>query len=152
MIRFTPRTIFSWDFRLESEDHDASIEVNWLSEQGLILADGASFQVEKHGVFSGQWTMKSEGTEFAVAQKMTTLRRTFEISSPMGDLSLIPESLFSRRFRVECAGKIIARIRPEHLFTRRSRIEFLASDFDFPTICFTFWLVLITWRRSNESS
>jgi hypothetical protein len=153
MIRCKPRSLFSWDFLLEGEGHTASMDINWLSEQGLIQADGVSYGIEKHGVFSGNWSMVVDGTrktEIAAALKSSVLGRALEISSPMGDLNLIPESMFSRRFRVERDGLVIARIIPEHMFTRRSKIELHGTDLDFPTICFSFWLVLISWRRSRQ--
>ncbi len=152
MIRCRPRTIFSWDFRVEGEGSAASLEVNWLSEQGTITSDRTDFEINKHGVFSGRWTMEANGQTHATAQKATAFRRTFEISSPTGELSLIPESMFTRRFRLEREGKLVARICPDHPFTRRSKIELRVTDLDFPTICFAFWLVLITWRRSNGDS
>ena len=128
------------------------MEMNWMSEQGSIDADRTNYKIKKHGVFSGNWTLELKGQEFAEAQKSTAMRRTFEISSPMGDLTLIPESILNRCFRLECSGEVIARIKPAHPFTRRSEIEIQGVDFDFPTICFAYWLVLITWRRSNKNS
>ncbi len=128
------------------------MKLNWLSEQGLLVADGTSFKLRKHGFFSGHWTLEIGGQELAVAQKSTIFGRAFEISSPMGDLRLIPHSMFSRRFRIECAGKVIARISPDHPFTRRSKIEIQSADFDFPTVCFAFWLIVIIWRRSSGDS
>ncbi len=57
MIRCRPKGICSWDFFLDGEGHHASLDFNWLSEQGAITADGTSFEVCKHGVLSGQWTL-----------------------------------------------------------------------------------------------
>ena len=152
MIRCKPKGICSWDFYLEGEGHPASLEFNWLSEQGAVIADGERFEVRKHGVLSGHWTLDRGGQEVASAQKSTAFTRTFEIQSPMGSLVLRAESAFGRSFRVERSGDVIATIVPDHAFTRRATIETLVQKWDFPTISFAFWLVVLTWRRAAKSS
>ena len=152
MIRCRPQGICSWSFYLEGEGNRASLEFSWMSEQGTIIADGAHFEVRKHGVLSGHWTLDHAGQEIASAQKSSAFTRTFEIESPMGSLVLRAESSFTRRFRVERSGDLVATISPDHAFTRRARIGILARDCDFPTICFLFWLTALTWRRAASKS
>jgi hypothetical protein len=128
------------------------LEFNLMSEQGTLIADGAHLEIRKHGVLSGNWTLDGSGREIASAQKSSAFTRAFEIESPMGSLVLRAESAFTRRFVVERSGNVIAIISPDHAFTRRARIETLARDLDFPTLCFSFWLAALTWRRAASRS
>ena len=56
LIRCMPKGICAWDFFLDGEDHHASLEFNWIGEQGAITADNIPFEVRKHGMLSGHWT------------------------------------------------------------------------------------------------
>src|SRR5262245_45454905 len=152
MIRCTPKGVCSWDFRLEGEGHSAVVEFDWLGERGAITADGVAFEVRKHGVFSGRWTLDRDGGAEVTAQKSSAFTRTFEIEGPGGTVLLSAESAFGRSFQVERLGEVVAAIRPDHAFTRRATIELPGRRGDFPTLCFAFWLVVLTWRRAASSS
>ncbi len=152
MIRCTPKGICSWDFRLNGEGHDATLVFNWLGEQGGITADGACFRVRKHGMVSGHWTLNDDGKEIAYGQKSTAFTRTFEIQDASGALGLRAKSPFGRGFLVERSNDVIATISPDHAFTRRATIDTDTQKWDFTTICFSFWLVVLMWRRTAQSS
>jgi hypothetical protein len=130
MIRCRPKGLFSREFDLQGDGHQGSLEFNWMSEQGALVADGASFEIDKHGVF----------------------RRTFEIESPMGLLELRAESIFTRSFQLKCAGELVARFKANHLFSRSSQIHTADSEVHFPTLAFSFWLILITRRRAQNNN
>ena len=152
MIRCRPKGIFSWDFCLEGDGHFASLEFNWFDEQGTITADGTPFEVCKHGVLSGHWTLNHLEREIVSAQKTSAFTRTFEIQSPSGSVVLRAESPLGRSFRVEGADELLATISPDHLLTRRATIETHVQNWDFPTISFSFWLAVLTWRRAAKNS
>lgn len=152
MILCKPKGICSWDFFLEGDGHHSSLDFNWVSEQGKITADRTSFEVRKHGAFSGRWTLDRAGEQVATAQKSSAFTRTFEIQEPDGPLVLRAESPFGRSFRVDRSNDLIAAIAPVHACTRRATIETRAKNCDFTTISFSFWLVVITWRRAARNS
>jgi len=152
VIRCKPNGICSWDFLLDGEGHCSTLEFNWLGEQGAINADGKSFDVRKHGVFSGHWTLEHAGTQVASAQKSTAFTRAFDVQDPSGPFILRAESAFGRSFRVERSGNVIATIFPDHPLTRRANIDILTDKWDFVTVSFLFWLVVLTWRRAAQSS
>jgi hypothetical protein len=152
MIHCKPKGLCSWDFFLDGEAHHASLEFNWLGEQGTITADEEPFEVRKHGMLSGYWTLNHGGGTVASAQKSSPFTRTFEVQTADASLLLRAESAFGRSFCVEHSEEVIATIRPDHAFTRRATIETLAQKWDFPTLCFAFWLVVLTWRRAASSS
>ena len=151
MIRCKPKGICSWDFHLDGDGHHATLEFNWVSEQGDITADGIRFAVRKHGMFNGRWTLDGAGSETASAQKSKALTRTFEIQDHNDNHVLRAESAFGRSFRIERSGDVIATVYPVHAFTRRATIEVRGQKWDFPIICFAFWLVVLTWRRAASS-
>ena len=153
MIRCMPRGICSWEFSLDGDGHHAILEFNWGGEQGRITADGIRFEVRKHGVFSGHWTLDRAGREVVTAQKPTPFARTFEIRDHNGAVVLRAESPFSRRFRIERFGDTVATVFPDHPFTRRATIEsVIAQKQEFTTVSFCFWLVVLIWRRAAHSS
>ncbi|MCA9138698.1 MAG: hypothetical protein KDB00_18130 [Planctomycetales bacterium] len=151
-IRCLPRSICSWSYELSWGEHRGLLELNVMGEQGSINIDGTDFQVCKHGMLSGNWTLRHNGEEVAEAQKSSAFTRTFEIDSPGGPLRLEAESVFNRSFFLRSGDQIIATMRPDHPFTRRARIEIVAQDWDFPTICFSFWLVAQMWRRAANNN
>jgi hypothetical protein len=151
MIRCKPKGLCSWDFLLEGEGHQASLSFNWFSEQGTVIADEVPFEVRKHGVLSGHWTLEQDRTPVVSAQKSSAFTRTFEIQNARATLVLCAESAFGRSFRVEHSREVIAALRPDHSFTRRATIETFGRQLDFPMLCFAFWLVVLTWRRAASS-
>ena len=152
MIRCNPKGLCSWDYRLAGDGHRASVEFNWTSEQGLIIADDSEFQVRKHGIMSGHWTLERGHDVIASARKSSAFTRRIEIESPMGALVLCAASAFTRSFRIERSDELIATIAPVHLFTRRSTIDARTTDYDFRTIAFAFWLAALMWRRSSSNN
>jgi hypothetical protein len=152
MIRCIPSGICSWNFLLDGAGHQGTLEFGWMGEQGAITVDDIAFEVQKHGVFSGRWTLDHEGKEIGSAQKSTAFTRTFEIQDPSGELVLRAESPLGRSFRLERSDNVIATMRPDHAFTRRASIEILTKQWDLPTVYFSFWLVVLMWRRAAQSN
>lgn len=69
MIRCIPTGLCSWNFRLDVNGHSASADFNWMTEQGMLTIDGERHDVEKHGPFSGHWTLVSKSSEVLAANK-----------------------------------------------------------------------------------
>jgi hypothetical protein len=152
MIRCKPKGICSWDFHLDGDGHLATLNFNWAGEQGEITEDGTRFEVRKQGVFSGHWTLDDDaGKQTASAQKSNAFTQTFEIQDHNDNHVLRAESAFGRSFRIERSGNVIATVCPVHAFTRRATIEVRDQKWDFPIICFAFWLVVLAWRRAASS-
>jgi hypothetical protein len=148
MIDCRPRGIFSWNFDLTGEGHQASVEFNWFGEQGLIVIDGTEHRVSKHGLFSGQWSLESPSGPIYQAAKSNLFTRTFEITGRQGMTMLSAESMFGRAMTLSGTG-VDCIIRPAHAFTRRATIEGRTDDF--PRVCFGFWLCILIWRRNASS-
>lgn len=151
MILGTPNSVFSWNYLLKGEDHQAYWEQKWTSEQCSILIDGSYFEVKKHGVASGRWSLESDNGLHCTAKKISFWKRSFEIESPMGLLLLCSNGALKRSFFIGLDGKVIATIHPKHAFSRHLEMDILIEDYDFPTMALSFWLVILTWRRQQGS-
>ena len=152
MIVCSPESLFSWNFTIEGERHFATSKHYWLSEEGTLTIDGKSCFVRKHGHLSGRWTLDFESEQLAIAQKESVLLRSFEMRDSRGEMILRPMVILGRSFCLERDGVVVASLKPDHLFSRRTTIETSVPDLDFSTLCFSFWLVVMTWRRSTAAN
>jgi hypothetical protein len=48
-------------------------------------------------------------------------------------------------------GRELGTVRPEHAFTRKAVID-LPAEIDLPVRIFMVWLVLVLWKRDEESA
>jgi hypothetical protein len=152
MIHLVPRSLCSWDFSATGlSSGTASVEYNWASEQGRILAAPASYEIRKHGVFSGHWTLEHAGSVVAEAHKPSAMFRSFEVTDGGTRLTIRAESALSRVFEIEAAQRVIGRVRPDHAFTRRSTLDCPDSVPEHIQL-FAFWLAALTWRRAANNN
>ncbi len=128
------------------------LNFNWIDEQGSIQVGDSDMEVRKHGMLSGHWTLERSGESLASAHKSSPLTRTFDVEDSSGRYRLQAVSAFGRSFHIQCADKQVAIINPVHAFTRRANIEVNSGDLDFATTCFSFWLVVLMWRRASKNS
>ena len=148
-IQCLPLGPCSWNFSLSGEDFHGQADFNWMSEQGRILIRGQSYEISKHGPFSGKWTMTHAGAAVLEACKTNPFTRSFEIHGARQRASLRAVSAFGRSMEVGSPG-YSARIEPTHAFTRRSTIT---GDWeDLETVLFAFWLTVTLWRRQASAA
>ena len=121
------------------------------SEQGSILIDDEYFNIKKHGVTSGKWTIQRDSEVAFTGTKPSAFRRSFIIEGMGKTYNLGPLSTFTRSMVFSCDGKVLALISPKHAFTRKAEIEFVEPDTDFPAVVFAFWLTILTWRRRRHN-
>lgn len=148
MILCLPKGICSWNFDLRTSGHSASVEFDWMGEQGAMTIDGMPHEVRKHGMFSGQWTLEANSTTLASAQKSNPFTRSFDLTTSSGTVVLRAESAFGRAMLLEGAD-FHGLIAPVHPFTRRASITGQVPDFRIA--CFAFWLAALVWRRAAQS-
>lgn len=151
MIECLPKSICSWDFTAELSSSTASVEYDWLTEQGQIILGNMGYDIRKHGVFSGRWTLEQSGRIVAEAHKPSAMFRSFEIDCHDAHFTVRAESALTRAFEIVLDERVIGYIRPMHAFTRRASIQ---CDGSIPELMqlFSFWLVGLTWRRSASSN
>lgn len=127
------------------------MEYDWLCEQGRIVDSQIGYEIRKHGVFSGRWTLEHAGAVVAEAHKPSAMFRSFEVSSQGLDFTVRAESAFGRAFEIIVGKQVVGSIRPTHAFTRRATIQ--CSDILPEHVqLFSFWLVGLTWRRRARNN
>ena len=151
MLRCTPMGICSWDFHVSGEEHQASLEFNWLGEQGVLTVNGDRFDVHKHGLASGHWTLDQGEFQVASAQKSSAFTRTFALDIGGTVMLLQAVSPFGRAFELKSNNQVVATFNPVHAFTRRATIERVDPNIDIRITCFAFWLVVLMWRRATRN-
>ena len=155
MLTCFPQSLCSWNFRVTgAAAGPAELFFNWFSEQGEIRLGGHHFQIRKNGPLSGQWSLTHHGRTVAEAHKPSAFFRSFELNSETLRWTLHATSALTRGFELSREGHPLGVIRPAHPFTRRAIID---CQTELPEILqlFSFWLVVITWRRAanhNASS
>jgi hypothetical protein len=66
-------------------------------------------------------------------------------------LRLKSHGMFHRSFFVGRGKVVVATILPKNAFNRKVDMEITDPDIDFRLAVFLFWLVILTWRRSQGS-
>ncbi len=151
MLHCVPRSVFSWFFDVTGSDAGpGEITFNIFTEQGTVSLGSERFDVVKHGVLSGRWTLESDGHVHAEATK-STLTRRFTVVADGVELELVARSPFGRAFRISCGDEEIGGVESAGIFTRRASIECPPSVSE-PVQLFLGWLAILTWKRAAASS
>jgi hypothetical protein len=109
------------------------------------------YDIRKHGVFSGRWTLEQAGMVVAESHKTSAMFRTFEIAGQQALFTVQAESALTRAFEIMLGGQVVGDIRPAHAFTRRVTIR--CSDMIPEHLqLFFFCLVALTWRRRARNN
>lgn len=152
MIQCLPKSICSRDFIAHGlTSGSATVEYNSFTEQGRIFCAGVMYEVRKHGVLSGHWTLERNGTVIADARKDSAMFRRFEISGESSHFTLRAESPMGRAFEISSGNRALGSIRPAHPFTRRANI-LGAETVPEHLRLFCFWLVGLLWRRAQNNA
>ncbi|MCA9187595.1 MAG: hypothetical protein R3E01_35540 [Pirellulaceae bacterium] len=147
-IRCLPQGICSWNFYVTDGARNASIEFNWVGEQGRIVVDGVVYDIDKGGWLSGHWELNLDGQRICSAQKASIFTRTFDMTTETGQIRLSAVAPVSRSMRLEGDG-FSADIVPVHPWTRRTNITGTIPDL--AVACFAFWLTVLLWKRQAEN-
>jgi hypothetical protein len=151
MLYAVPRSIFSWGFEVYLDnDLLAVIDMAWVREGGDFSHEGCNYQLRKEQMFSGNFSIESDGKSVATASK-TAFVRSFEIRTENQAYTLKAVSPFTRSFVLEQDGHVVGRISPNHPFTRKCVID-LPQELSIAARLFIFWLVLLMWRRAASNN
>ena len=86
MIECLPKSLCSWDFTAGGlSSGRATVEYDWFTEQGRIIDAHIAYDIRKHGVFSGHWTLEQAGGVVAEAHKPSAMFRSFEVAGGIPD-------------------------------------------------------------------
>ena len=152
MLTLLPKGVCSWDYRAcDGRAVIATLEFDWLGEQGQIEFGGATYRVVKHGLMSGRWSLMDSTSVIAEARKPSALFREFEIRMGADTLVLRANSAFTRTYQLSSTAGWSGTLQPAHPFTRRATVDCTPSTPPLVPL-FCFWLAALTWRRSAHNS
>jgi len=149
MIQCRPSGLFSWNFILSGGGLKAEARFNWVGESGVVMLNGVTYAIEKSGLIAPVWRLLRDGRVSATATKASAFTRTFEIKTETEVLTLKAASALGRKMELNGSNCEVT-IEPKHAFTRRAMIS--GTVFDPETVLFAFWLSVLVWRRSANSS
>lgn len=149
MLKAVPDHLFTNNCTVSGDGFSANIRFDLFTETGEIHLDGQTYKVEKDGPFSGFWQLMLNGERIMSSKKPSSFYRTFEVYTHEHLLSLKAVSAFGRTMRLSGDGFDVT-FTPENPFTRRTNIT--GEYGDFLSLCFAYWLVVLMWRRAQQSS
>lgn len=149
MASCVPLGICSWNYRLIHEDVCALLKFDVFGEQGSLEIGDSKYDVLKHGMLSGRWSLNDSTGVVLEARKAGPLCRTFELTGAAGSWNLRAFSMFGRSM-VLTGDQTDCRLVPVHCFTRRATIQ--GGFRDFRLVAFAFWLTALTWRRQHGAA
>ena len=164
MIRCLPRGICSSNYILQSEQQNAVLTFNLMSETGQIEIGSEIFEVAKQGWLSGHWDlvgMLNESDDqmvLASGIKPNAFTRSFDFTVGSETYLLQARSPLGRTFEmiggemVQGERRLVSEIAPDHPFTRRASIKTFDDEIPFVVHAFTFWLVSMIWKRQQRNS
>ena len=153
MLRAYPQSWFSWKFRIldVSDRHIATIDIGWVREDGELCLAERTFRLFRERLFGGAFILEYNGQEVARAQKPSAFLRSFAVSYRGRRFKLQAASPVVREFRLIENDRPVGTVRPENAFTRKAVID-LPDSIELPVQIFLAWLVLVLWKRDQESS
>ena len=147
-----PQSLCSWNFYVYGASlGPAEITFNFFLEQGMISFGNSNLSVQKQGWLSGRWILEENGRKVAEALKPSAFFRSYQITANGLKVDLDLRSVFTRSFNLSIAGRPSGEIRPVHAFTRRAVIDCAAAVPETLQL-FSFWLVLLSWRRAARDN
>ena len=163
MIRCLPRGICSWDYVLQSEEQNAILTFNWMTETGQISVGNEVFEVAKQGWLSGHWDLMDLPSHFpnqgdgqsvlASGIKPSSFTRSYDVTVGSEKYLLQARSSLGRTFELlQGESRLISEMAPDHPFTRRASIKTFDDEIPFVIHAFTFWLVGLMWKRQQQSN
>jgi len=152
MINCRPYSFFSRSYTLTGLRKRATLDFEFIREQGTMVIDDVFYEILKTKITSGEWEVTEDGVPFAKAKKVSAFRRSFDIQAPMGELRLHAEGLFTFNFFLEHHGELVASITRKNIFSRKATIQLFNDQVEFATAAFAFWLSIVIGRRGKRSS
>ena len=151
MLKAAPISWFSWNYELsEGGQRVGTISTAWVRERAAMSVRGMTCELYRESMW-GRFLATVNGEIIASADKPSAFHRRFIIQFEDREIESVAESPLGRSFILREHGHDIGAIRPLHVFTRKAMID-LPDDFPIEISVFTFWLVVLMWRRQANNS
>jgi len=151
VLQIVPTHWYSWDFTVTDESRTvADIAMSWWGEKGALTIDHTTYRVYREALMSGAFVLEHAGSVLARAEKPSVFRREFVIRHAGREYTLRPRSMFRRAFVLVEGSREVGSLAPTSAFTRKAAAD-LPHDLPLPVRAFIVWLVVISWRRAQDS-
>jgi hypothetical protein len=151
MLQIVPTSWWSWDVKVSDEARPvADIAMSWWREKGALAIDGARYRVYREAPLSGAFVLAGAGGVLARAEKPSVFRREFVVRHAGREYTLRPRSMFRRAFVLLDGSREVGSLAPQSAFTRKAAAD-LPHDLPLPVRAFIVWLILVSWRRAQDS-
>lgn len=153
MLRAYPQSWFSWKFKIVNEGGRdiAAIDIGWVRENGELRLGEKTYRLYREKLFGGAFIIEDDGQELARAEKPSAFLRSFAVAYGDRRFTLQAASAVVREFRLTENDELIGTVRPENALMRKAVID-LSDSIELPVQIFLAWLVLVLWKRDQESS
>ncbi len=144
---------FSWEFDVRgAASGDGEVRVSRWTETGSLVLGGKEYEVVKHGMFSGTWTLEHDGEVVATAIKPNPMTRRFAVEMERGGGFVVcARSVFTRGFDVIKDDEVVGSILPAGIFSLRATIECESKAIPEIGLLFSFWLYLLMQKRNKNN-
>jgi hypothetical protein len=152
MLIATPKRWFSWDFEVREGGGApvADLKLSMWRERGAITVGGIEFGVTREGLV-GAFILEGAGGALARAEKPSAFRRAFAIESGGRQYALKAASVWGRSFALLDGDREIGAVSSARVFSRQACAD-LPEDMPLEVRSFMIWLVLMIWKRQQQSS
>ena len=131
--------LFSRGIELEGTHGPAFVRFAWPA-RGEIHMPGTVYRISKQGRIKQTWTLDLSGLSIAEAS-LPSLSQEYWLESPMGDICLKRGSWLDRSFTAWRGSDLLLQSSPPPMFTSTSSLDLYTDHYDWPTICFLYWLI-----------
>ena len=151
MLQLVPTHWYSWNFTVTAgSGHVADIATSWWCERGKLTVDGVTYRVYREAPMFGAFVIEDADGMLARAKKASVFRREFALHHAGRELTLRPTSMFRRAFALLEGSREVGSVAPQSAFARKAAAD-LPDDLPLPVRAFIVWLVVISWRRGQDS-
>lgn len=127
-----------------------TVNVGWLRDVGQFELEGVTHQIRREPMW-GDWVLTARGREVARANKPSAMFRSFTLTTAGRSYTLSALSAFGRSFTLEEGDETVGHVSPAGWFTRKIKTHF-PPDMPLAAKVFAIWLVVIMWKRGDESN
>lgn len=152
MFRAIPKNVFSWNFSIWQGDRRiGELDFAWLRERGRLQIADTVFQLNRQGLWSGDFTLEHDGAVLARANKPNPFRRYFDLEFEGRAFVLKAFAPITRSFGLYQGDTPIGTIQPDYWLLWKTTID-LPDEIPVPVQLFAFWLVVLMWRRQSKQA
>lgn len=149
MLTLHPSGIFARTIRVTNNGHEvATIKDRAIWEGSRILIQGVQYDLSRTGMLSGDYVLSRNGQMIARGHKPSMVSRRMTAEFAGQNYDLVPDGVFTSRFRVERFGERVGTIGPRPM--RNAYPADLPAEIHVVYQVFMIALVALMWTRGDN--